>query len=142
MKALEFEVEFSATPVRIWETITSPVLIAQWLHDAPCKIHFEGRVGGAIVVEGELHGLPFTNKGEVIAWQPSDRLAYTYWTSITGTPDRRDHHFEIEFSLVASGHGTTLVTLRQQNVPEGTLANHWNLYWPPTLTLIGQIAAR
>ncbi len=139
---LTHEIAIRATPEQVWDTLTIANQIAQWMHDEPCTVFFEGFEGGKIRIEGTLHEMPFQNKGKVLTWQPPERLVYTYWTTITGTPKKSEDHFEIDFRLSSSSPGETLLVLTQHNVPAGTIAHHWNLYWPPTLQLIRRLVEK
>jgi hypothetical protein len=44
-------------------------------------------VSSPIIISGDLHGIPFRNKGTVLQLEPEKQLQYTYWSTLSEQAD-------------------------------------------------------
>jgi len=92
--AVRFERTYRQPVERLWAAITEPGDLSHWF---PSKVVLEPRVGGKIEFSGDPHGTSMT--GEVLAYEPPHRLAYTWGGD------------ELHFALTAAGDGCTLTLI-------------------------------
>ncbi|RUU76917.1 SRPBCC domain-containing protein, partial [Mesorhizobium sp. M7A.T.Ca.TU.009.01.1.2] len=45
-------VVIAATPAKIWQVLTTPAMIPQWMSDEELTVSLQGHAGGAIVMLG------------------------------------------------------------------------------------------
>jgi hypothetical protein len=109
---LRFEetVVIDAEPRAVWDALTSPEQMKEWLGDPELELQIETdwRVGGSIVVRG-LHYARFENRGVVLEADAPRRLRYTHSSSL---------------SLVMTGF------------PTASIFKHLELYWRGTLAVL------
>src|SRR5688572_10678778 len=77
--------EVAAPPSIVWRGLTNPRLIRCWMSDEPLDVSLDGRVGGLMLVTGLLHGMPFSNRGPVTAFEPVRVFEYRYWSTLSGS---------------------------------------------------------
>jgi len=130
-------------PARVWHVLTTPGMIPQWMSDEELTVSLEGHAGGAIVIRGLLHGMPFENHGTVRAFDRQKRFAYSYWSTLSASrlADVPDNHTLVSFAL-APGDGGTLLTLTLSDFAEPAIRPHADLYWGPTLQILKAVCER
>ncbi|TPL86161.1 SRPBCC domain-containing protein [Mesorhizobium sp. B2-3-12] len=130
-------------PAKVWRVLTMPALIAQWMSDEELDVSLEAHAGGAIVIRGVLHGMPFENHGTVRAYEPAKSFAYSYWSTLSASrlADMPKNHTVVGFAL-ARAHGGTLLTLTLSGFAEPSIRPHANLYWGPTLQILKAVCER
>ena len=74
------------------------------------------RVGSPLVHRGEWRGRPYTDKGEIVRFDPPKVLVHTHWSELSGTPDSPEHREEITWELT-DRDGSTELTIRERNLP-------------------------
>lgn len=126
-----------AAPAKVWHVLTTPAMIPQWMSDEELTVSLEGHVGGAIVIRGLLHGMPFENHGTVRAFEPERRFAYSYWSTLSASrlADALENHTLVSFALAPVDQGT-LLTLTLSDFAEPAIRPHADLYWGPTLQIL------
>jgi uncharacterized protein YndB with AHSA1/START domain len=92
-ETLRFVRVLAHPPERVWEALTSPEDLRQWMPAQQVRI--EPHVGGDFEVRGLFHG-----KGRILVWQPP-------------------HRFEHEFHLVTSGGTKDAGVVGYDLQPEG-----------------------
>lgn len=139
MTSLTKTVEIQAAPARVWEVLTAPDWMRVWLSDAEVAVRHDGVAGGAIAFTGDWHGFRLDDRGTLLAVEPERVFAYTYWSSLSGLPDRPEHYMPVRFDLRRAGGGT-VVTLAQENLATPEIVGHWNFYWNMALDRIRRLA--
>jgi len=130
-------------PARVWHVLTTPGMIPQWMSDEELTVSLEGHAGGAFVIRGLLHGMPFENHGTVRAFDRQKRFAYSYWSTLSASrlADAPENHTVVSFAL-APADGGTLLTLTLSDFAEPAIRPHANLYWGPTLQILKAVCER
>ena len=95
-----------AKPDEVWETLTSKAGMKAWMMGA--DVTTDWKVGSPITMQGEYGGKPFTDTGEVRAFEPGRRFSYTHQSGGQGPL----HLVTVE---LAPGGDTTEVTITQAN---------------------------
>ena len=66
------EVDVSAPADRVWQAMTDPRLIAEYMFGS--RVETDWQVGSPITWSGEFEGRPFEDHGTVVAVQPGQLL--------------------------------------------------------------------
>ncbi|AZO53674.1 MULTISPECIES: SRPBCC domain-containing protein [unclassified Mesorhizobium] len=136
-------IAIDAEPAKVWRVLTTPALIAQWMSDEELDVSLDAHAGGAIVIRGVLHGMPFENHGTVRAFEPDKSFAYSYWSTLSASrlADVPENHTVVGFALEPADQGT-LLTLTLSSFAEPSIRPHANLYWGPTLRILKAMCER
>lgn len=137
---VERSVIIASVPLKIWQLLTVPGLMQQWMADEEVglKVDTTWRPGSTITITG-FHHLRFENKGTVLEFDPGRALSYTHLSSISRLEDRPENYATISFSLIPVGEHTTL-TVRVTNFPTESIYRHLAFYWSGTLHKIKRMA--
>ncbi|WP_027059832.1 SRPBCC family protein [Mesorhizobium loti] len=136
-------IAIAAAPADVWQVLTTPGMIPQWMSDEALTVSLEGHAGGAIVIRGLLHGIPFENHGTVRAFEPEQLFAYSYWSTLSASrlADVPENHTLVSFALAPVNQGT-LLTLTLSDFAEPSIRPHANLYWGPTLQILKAVCEK
>ena len=102
----------NAPASRVWEAITKPELIKEYLFDT--DVISDWKVGSPIVYRGEWQGKPFEDKGEILKLEQERLLVSTHWSPLSGVPDLPENYHTVTYSL-SERDGKTEVTILQDN---------------------------
>lgn len=139
MDTIEKAIAIHTAPADVWSVLTDPSRIRLWLSDCGIEVRADWQVGGAMIFEGDFHGVALKDKGTILAFEPERRFAYRYWSSLSQLPDTDEHYLRVHFDLCPSPEGTTL-SLRQENLQTPEIYGHWNFYWTMALGRIKNLA--
>lgn len=98
----------------IWRALTTPDQIKEWFFGVDTETDW--KVGSPLIHRGEYQGKPYEDKGEIIAFDPPNRLVHTHWSDLSGTPDSPEHYQEVSWALTDLG-GTTELAVTERNLP-------------------------
>lgn len=132
-------ININAPASRVWEALTTPAIMKRWMTDAEMDITSDWKTGSAIVISGNLNGIPYENKGTILRFEPSFVLKYNCWSSLSRHADIPENYSLITFRLMSSGGVTTLV-FTQTNFTEDVIFEHFNFYWNTALQLLRKIS--
>jgi uncharacterized protein YndB with AHSA1/START domain len=126
-------VEINASRARVWQALTTPVLMKQWMMpDAELQILTDWSVGSPLIIRGKMNGKEFENTGAVLQFEPERVLRYSHLSSISRLPDRPESYTRIEFRLLPIEERTRL-TLTISNFPTESIYHHLVFYWKSTI---------
>ena len=131
-KAVLKTISIKAPVAKVWEAITTPALIKEWLFDTPIDVITDWKEGSSMIFKGRWQNRPYEDKGTILKYEPGQLLRYSFWSHLSQLPDAPENYTIIEFSLVPGGDHTE-VTLTQSNFILDTMYRHSNYYW--TLTM-------
>jgi uncharacterized protein YndB with AHSA1/START domain len=97
---------------KVWEAITKPDLIKQYLFDT--DVISDWKVGSPITYKGEWEGKSFEDKGKILTFEPNKRLRSTHWSPLSGVPDTPENYHTVTYEL-SGRDGSTDVTITQDN---------------------------
>jgi uncharacterized protein YndB with AHSA1/START domain len=106
----------AAPPDSVWKALTDPRLIKDYYLGA--TVESDWNVGDPITWRGSWQGKPYSDKGEILAFDPNRRLSYSHWSPMAGTNDAPENYHRIDIDLSERGGGTQ-VRLRQSNLEGG-----------------------
>jgi uncharacterized protein YndB with AHSA1/START domain len=123
-------VTINAPTARVWEALTQPDLIKQYLFGT--QVTTDWQVGSPIVYEGIWEGKAYRDKGVVLQVESEKLLVSTFWSALSGLPDIPENYQTVRYELAAEGKGTRL-TIVQDNNPTQEDANHSAQNWSMVL---------
>ncbi|MES2779393.1 MAG: SRPBCC domain-containing protein [Bacteroidota bacterium] len=121
-------VHIHAPESSVWNAITQPQKLQQWMSESPIIVTSEEVVGGIFSIKGKMNGAPYESKGFVLAWEPNRHFQYSYWNKISRIPDVPENYSILDFRLTSIETGTTL-TFTQNNFIGKASFEHSNYYW-------------
>jgi uncharacterized protein YndB with AHSA1/START domain len=112
----EATVDIDAPRSDVWRSLTEPERIKEYYLGA--DVQTDWQVGSPITFKGEWEGKPYEDKGEILAFEPERKLAYSHWSSMGGKPDAPENYHVVEVTL-DERDSATRVNLRQSNLEGG-----------------------
>ncbi len=104
---IEKALKISAPAAKIWEALTNPVIIKQYLFGTETVTDW--KVGSAIIFQGEGEGKAYKDKGKIQKFDPEKILEYTYWSGFSGLEDTEENYSLVTFELNEDNGITTLI---------------------------------
>jgi uncharacterized protein YndB with AHSA1/START domain len=127
---LKKTISMKAPTAKVWETLTNPGLIKQWLYGT--NTISDWKVGSPILFTGNWQGSEYKDKGTILDLEAERILRYNYWSAFSGLPDNPENYSIIAFDLTPQDNDT-LLTLTQTNFANETMYNHSEINWDATL---------
>lgn len=133
---IEKSIIIRSTAESIWESLTTPSQMRQWMGEPEMNIDVETdwEVNGPIIIRG-FHHIAFKNTGIVLHFEPHRLLRYSHMSSTSRLKELSENHCILEFQLTPSKDLTEL-TLTISNFPTETIYRHMDFYWGTTLKLL------
>lgn len=131
----EASIEIAAPAARVWAALTDPTLVKQYFFGT--ELVTDWKVGSRIAFRGVWEGKTYEDGGTVLAFEPQQRLAYTYWSNFSGLPDIEENRQRVE-QRVREQDGKTTVTVTQDNLPDDESRQHSSANWA---VVLGQLKA-
>lgn len=140
-------ISIAAGPRDVWEALICPDAGDRWRN-----AHFKTgwQAGDPIEIEAMIGSKRYRDKGQIVQVQPQRLLQYTYWSSVSGLPDRPESYSTVTMTLEADGAKTILTV--EQTVPpspvrkgpdweigEESGAKHVAFYWRMTLPALKRV---
>jgi len=135
----DVSLELDAAPERVWQVLVEPDLIARYMHGT--SVETSWAVGTPIVWRGEWKDRPYEDKGEVLAFEPPRRLAFSHWSPLTGEPDVPSEYHHVTYQIEPLDDGRSRVTLTHGNSPSQEAADAMiENGWRPMMQSLKQVA--
>jgi len=132
-------VVINASVAKVWDTITNPILIKQWVSDAEMSVTSDFKVGSPINFKGAWSNVEHSATGTILKFEKEKVFQYTSWSKITRLPNIPENHSLIEFTL-SPDEGKVLLTVTHSNLIAKASYEHSNFYWSTTLQVIKKLA--
>ena len=130
-------VTINAPAAQVWEALTNPKLIKQYLFGA--DVISDWKVGSRIIYKGEWQGKEYEDGGEILQLVPGKIFQSTYWSSMSGTEDKPENYATVTYELSKEGEGT-LLTLTQDNCKTEEQKKHLESNWGMVLEGLKKVA--
>lgn len=139
---IEIQVLINADPGTIWEILTEPELMKQWMGEPEMKLEINTtwKINSTIIIKG-FHHINFENTGIVLKYEENSLLSYSHLDSISRLDDKPENYSIIEFNLEQVQH-QTLLKINLDNFPTETIFKHLQFYWTNTIGLIRKMAEK
>jgi uncharacterized protein YndB with AHSA1/START domain len=140
-------IRIAADPKQVWDAIMDRNAAERW---RSAHFHTDWRVGAPIEIEAMIGEKRYRDKGRVICVEPPSRLAYSYWSLVSGLPDGPGSYSTITMTLAAEGSETVLTVTQQVPPSPVRRGNGWEIgaesgakhvafYWRMTLPRLKQV---
>lgn len=129
-------VTINAAPDRIWEALTTPEQVKQYMFGA--EVVSDWVRGGPIVYRGIWDGKPFEDKGIVLDIDEPLLLRTSYYSPLSGKPDTPDNYAVVTYAVSRDGKGSKL-TVTHSNIPSAEGLEQSESNWAMTLTAIKRV---
>ena len=129
-------VTINAPASRVWEALTNPELIKQYLFGA--DVISDWKVGSPIIYKGVYEGKAYQDKGEVLKAEPEKILLMTHWSPLSGTPDTPENYHQVSYELSPENGGTQLSITQDNNSSEEEQAQN-SKFWQTALNSIKKL---
>ncbi|HUD19278.1 MAG TPA: SRPBCC family protein [Patescibacteria group bacterium] len=129
-------ITIKAPVARVWDALTNPEMIAKYLFGT--KTETDWKVGSPITYTGAWEGKTYQDKGMVLANVPEKLLKSTYWSSMSGKPDKPENYQIVTYTLVPNGSETTL-TVTQEQITSEADRDHSEDNWNVVLTTMKKL---
>ena len=117
----------------VWKALTDPAMIKQYLFGT--QTDTDWKQGSPIYFRGEWQGTTYEDKGTILDNQPGRLISYTYWSSMSGTPDIPENYAVVTYELEQRQDGVAL-TIRQRGIRSEESRKHSEQNWGSVLNAI------
>ncbi len=128
-------ITINASPAKVWDALTVPELMKQWMSQTPIEIITDWKVGKAITVKGDWYKAGFVNKGKVLRYEHEQLLEYSHLSSLSRLPDQPENYCIIMFRIIPET-GYTALEVTLSNFPTDSIYRHFAFYWTVTIALL------
>jgi uncharacterized protein YndB with AHSA1/START domain len=129
-------VTLNASPDRIWEALTTPEQVKQYMYGA--DVITDWVKGGPIVYRGVWKGEAYEDKGIVLDIDPPVLLKTSYYSPLSGKPDTPENYSEVTYAVSRDGKGSRL-TVTQTNLPTKEGASRSESNWGTVFEAIKKV---
>ena len=135
----QIKAHISAPVFKVWEALTTPSIIKQYLFGTDTVTEWEK--GGPIAFKGEWEGKTYEDKGTILDIKNSKLIKYSYWSSMSGIDDKPENYMIVTFEISGADNRVTL-TLTQENIPDEKTKTHSAENWEKVLANLKQIVEK
>jgi uncharacterized protein YndB with AHSA1/START domain len=137
--SIEVSITIEAKAEEVWEAITNPDLISQYLFGT--KVTSDWKEGSAISYEGEYNGKVYHDKGVIKKLEPPKVFQSTYWSSMGGKEDKPENYNTVTYQL-SEKDGQTIVILSQDNILSEEEKQHVSENWKGVLDKLKEVVEK
>jgi len=124
-------IEINATPERIWDALTNPDIIKQYMFGTTVSSTWQP--GARITWKGSWKGKDYEDKGQIVSIDPPKRLQYTHFSPLSGEEDKPEHYHTVTIDIHGQG-GACTVSLTQDGNADEAAQKHSEDNWNSMLT--------
>lgn len=132
-------IEINAPASKVWEALTNPELIKQYLFGTEAKSDW--KVGSPITYSGVWEGKQYQDKGTILEIVPNKLLVSTYWSGMSGLADVPENYQKVSYKL-DEVDGKTTLTIVQENAKDQNSADHSGENWKMVLGKLKEVAEK
>ena len=90
-------VTIHAPIAKVWDALINPQTIKRYMFGATAVSDW--KEGSPIVWKGEWKGKPFEDKGRILELRAEERLRYSHFSPLSGTPDKPENYHQVTIEL-------------------------------------------
>jgi uncharacterized protein YndB with AHSA1/START domain len=130
-------IRLNAPSNAVWEALTQPELMKNWMSDSEIEIITTWEVGSPIIINAQevSYKTAFKNTGAVLQFLKEQVLEYSHLSSLSGLADQPENYTLIRFTLQRQ-EDHTLLELNLSNFPTESHYKHIDFYWAVTLEVL------
>lgn len=121
---------------KVWEALTDPQQIKKYFFGTDTKTTWQP--GSPITFSGEWQGKKYQDKGTVLEVIPKELVKYTYWSEMSGIPDKPENYVPITYEI-ATENDQTKVMITQENIPNEEMKAHSMENWKKVLNSLKEL---
>ena len=135
-------VTIHAPIARVWDALVNPQMIKRYMFGATAVSDW--KEGSPIVWKGEWKGKPFEDKGRILELRSEERLRYSHFSPLSGTPDKPEnyHQVTIDLSKQDDQDGEVRLDLSQNNNKTKEARDESQRNWATMLAAIKKAVER
>ena len=126
-----------ATVNKVWNALTNPEIIKQYLHDTNTKTDWV--VGHPITWSGEWNGKPYEDKGEILTFEQNKIIKISHWSPLSGQEDTPENYHIITYELSCDKNKTILTLTQGGNSSQEDVNSMIENGWKPILLQIKEL---
>ena len=123
---LKTSIIVEAPVAEVWDALTNPEMVKKYFFGS--QMITTWKEGESIRFTGEWEGQTYEDKGTVLSFKPAHYLAYSYWSSMAGTPNLPQNYAQIEYYVEPLENGTQ-VSVTQDSIKDETAQYHSENQW-------------
>ena len=140
-KVFNKEVIINAGPAEVWDAISRPELMTQWMSETEIQVITDWKIGNPVIIKGDWYKTGFENGGVVLEYEQERKLRYSHLSSLSRLPNKPENYCVIGFELTPVDGRTTL-KLEVSNFPTEVIYKHMAFYWNVALELLKKFVER
>ena len=106
----------NASGKRVWDALVTPQSIKQYMFGT--NVVSDWHEGSPIFWRGEWQGKPYEDKGTILQFKPGQKIQYTHFSPLSGTPDKPENYHTVTIELSANGNQTHVVLTQDNSASE------------------------
>lgn len=134
--SIEVSISIQADISIVWDALINPDVIREYFFGTEAVSTWE--VGEPIMFRGIWEGKSYEDKGIILKSETEKEFQYTYWSSMSGTPDDSANYATITYKLESKGK-ETLLTVNQSGFANEEQMEHSKGNWKMVLENIKSI---
>lgn len=138
-RGVKRSVIISALAPEVWQAITDPETIKQYLFGAAVKTDW--KEGSPIIFSGIWKEKEYEDKGQIISVEKEKRIEYTHWSSLWNTEDIPENYFTVMYEL-EERENDTILTITQFGTMSDTSYEHSAQNWECVLQKIKDLVEK
>ena len=119
-------IEIMTDIISVWHALVDPKIIKEYLFGTDASSDW--KEGSRISFKGIWDGKPYEDGGIITVIKPEETFRYTYWSSMSGTPDVEENYANISYDLEETNSGVRL-TISQDNIQTEEARAHSEKNW-------------
>jgi uncharacterized protein YndB with AHSA1/START domain len=132
-------ISIEAPAAKVWDALTHPELIPQWISDLEVQVLSDWETGSSITFHGVHDGHPYTDHGTILQFEPYSLFEYNYLSSFSKLTDEPGNYAVISFQL-REDRGHTILDITVTNCVTDAIFQHLRFYWSITPSILKRFA--
>jgi len=134
--AITKSVTIRTSKSKIWEALTKPEIINQYLLGA--KVESDWKVGSKIIYQGIFNGVKFKDTGKIDVLDFENRFKYSYWSINHDTSNAPENYVSITYDINEKKNMVELIVY-QTNYKSKEIVEGMNQIWDIILTNLKEL---
>lgn len=112
--SIQASITIQASQEKVWDVLTNADKIRKYVGS---DTKTDWAVGSPISWSGDMQGITYQNKGQVLENKPHSLLKFTYWSGMGGDADLPENYSEITYTLKPLAGGSVELTYSRVKIP-------------------------
>jgi len=137
--SLKKTITINAPITTVWQALTDPSMIKQYFFGV--ETTGDWKEGNTIFYKGEWQGKKFESKGKVLQVEDQKMLRHSYWSNMSGLPNRPENYHIITYGLSAE-NGYTKLNLKEENLADESMKDRSDKLWDTVFDKLKNLVER